>query len=162
MLIVSFRILPMEDALIKIQEIYDSNAKQLQLGLTGFVLIAAGLAMTKILVKKTRSEDDLLVVESGTGRMTITSGAINDLTQRILKRFDAVRHASVSTSFEHDRLKIKANIHVLPGWDLAELTGIIEHDVQARVSKILGSKIPVTISVNIAKIGEIALEMIKS
>ena len=162
LIIVAFHILPMEDALIKVQEIYESGARQFQIGLTGFVLIACGLMLTKMLVKKTRTEDDLLVVDGETGRMTITSRAVSDLTQRILKRFDAVRESSISTLFEQDKLHITASIHVLPGWDLTELTSIIERDVKTRVSKMLGGKIPVSIVIRISKVEEASLEMIKS
>ena len=162
MLIVSFHILPMEDALIKVQELYETGAKQWQLGLTGLLLIVVGLALTKSLVKKTKTDDDLLIVDSESGRMAITYTAINDLTQRILKRFDAVRHASISTSYDQEKLKITASIHVLPGWNLAELTKVIEHDVEARVSKMLGSKVPIQIGINIAKIEETPLEVVKS
>ena len=158
MLIVAFHILPVEDALIKVQEIYESSRRQFQLGLTGFLLIAAGLALTKMLVKKTKTEDDLHVVQGEAGRMTITGSAINDLTERILKRFDAVRQSRVSTSFEHNKLKITASLHVLPGWNLTELTTLIEHDVQVRVSKILGGKVPVSISILFTKIEEALLE----
>ena len=162
LLIVAFHILPMEDALIKVQEVYESSARQFQIGLIGFLLITCGLMLTKMLVKKMRTEDELLLVEGDAGRMTITSRAVEDLTGRILKRFDAVRHSSVSTSFEQNKLKIIADIHVLPGWDLAELTSIIERDLQARVSKMLGGKTPVSIAIHISKIEEAALEMIKS
>ncbi len=159
MMIVSFRILPMEDALIKVQSIYESGAQSLQLGITGFLLIAVGLTLSKMLVKKTRAGDDFFIVESDAGRLTITFGAINELTQRVLKKFDVIHQSSVSTSYEQGKLKINATIHILSGWNLSELTRTIERDVEERVAKMLRSNIPISISVNVAKIEEAPLDV---
>ena len=154
MIIVALHILPMEDALIKVQAIYESGFQSFQLGVTGLLLIVTGLALSRMLVKKTKGDDDFFIVESEGGRLTITYTAINELVVRVLKRFDVIRQSSVATSYEQGVLKIVASINILPGWDLSELTRTIEHDVEERVAKMLRSKMPISVSINVTKIIE--------
>jgi len=154
MVIVAFHILPMEDALIKVQTIYESGFQSGQLAITGFALIVVGLALSKAFIKKTRAGDDFLVVESDAGRLTVTFSAISELTQRVLKKFEVIRQSSVSTSYERRELKIVASIHILPGWNLSELTRTIERDVKERVVKMLHCQMPISVMVNVVKIEE--------
>lgn len=159
MLIVSFHILPLEDALIKVQSVYESSGEGFKLTIAGVLLIIAGLILTKSLVKKSQSDDDFFVVDGDGGRLTITYGAVNQLAQKVLRRFDAVRQPSVSTRFEHDELRITASINILPGWNLSELTKAIETELELKVRKLLRSDFPVVVRVNVVKIEDVVNDL---
>lgn len=152
MMMVAFHILPMEDALIQIQAIYDSAGQSFQLGLTGSLFIFSGLMLSKTLLKKTRKDDDFFIVDGETGRLTVYYATLNDLVGRILKRFEEVRFKSASSLQSRDGLKIEIEAEAVTSTDLSGLSGRIQRDVGERVIKLLGQKIPVVISVHFTKI----------
>jgi len=155
MLIVASQILPMEDALIKVQEIYENGFEQLRFGITGLLFIFVGLQMTRSFIKRTRRDDDFFIVDGDTGRLTITYYALNQTVERILKRHEAVRQASVSTQYIKQELRISAFVQVLPGQDLAKLSAHAEKEVRAKVYKMLRCEIPIQFKLNVTRIEEL-------
>jgi len=72
MLIVALHILSVEDALLKVREVYADGWMSLQTGFLGLLFITVGLAFTKMLVKKGR-EQDAVIVQSEMGPIVVSS-----------------------------------------------------------------------------------------
>ena len=157
MMVASLHILPMEDALIQVQALYESGFKSSQLGITGVLFIFVGLALSKELVKKSRKEDDHLFIESDIGRMSVTHSALNEVIQRSLKKFDFIRNPHVTSRQNPSGLKIVVGVQVVAEKDLSEVTRAIKQDVEERIVKMLKYKLPIFVDVNIEKIVEAVL-----
>ena len=153
MIIVSLHILSMEDALLKVQEVYENPWKSFQMGMTGLLFIFVGLIFSKALVKGTRRDDDV-VLYGKWGYVTVSVRAINDLVRKVLRKFDVVREVQLETDVQGNRLKIVANLSVLAGWNLPELINTIQSDLSERLNKMLGGGVELELIVNVIKIIE--------
>jgi len=158
MMIVSLKILPLEDALIKLQDLYDSGPERFQIGVAGFVFIVAGLTLTKAMVKKMRGEDEFLVIGES-GQTTLRFSAVNEMIQRSLKKFDSIRSCNVSSSFEQQVLKVNLELIAASSVDLQTLKPLIQNEIKEKISKILGYDILINVSINVSKIVESPLQM---
>lgn len=160
MMLVSMHILPMEDALIKVQALYESTSESFQLGISGILFIVIGLLLSKKVIKQNQRAEGFFSVESDAGLVTIAYSAIDELVAKILKRYEVVKKFTSSCHFIAGRLEIKIMIEVVSGWDLGELTLNIKRDVEEKVLKMLRSQTSVVIDINVSKIEEEALELI--
>src|SRR3989338_5627235 len=91
MIIVSLHVLTMEDALLKVQEIYENPWQALQMGVTGIFFIFSGLIFAKGLVKKARRNDDVILYGKW-GYVRFSIKAIDDLERKSLNGFNGTRH----------------------------------------------------------------------
>lgn len=153
MIIVSLHILSMEDALLKVQEVYENPWRSLQMGVVGVFFIIVGLIFTKTLVKGTRQDDDV-VLYGKWGYVTVSIKAIDDLVRKVLRKFDVVREMQIETTIQGNRLKITANLSVLAGWNLPELINTIQNELSERLNKMFGGGIELDLVVNVIKIIE--------
>jgi len=151
MIIVSLHVLTMEDALLKIQELYENPWDSFQMGTTGILFIFVGLIFAKTLVKKVRRDDDV-VLYGKWGYVTVSIRAIDDLVRKGLRKFDVVRDIQLETEVEANRLKIVANLSVLSGWNLPELINTIQKELADRLGKMLGGGVNWELIVNVIKI----------
>ena len=158
MMIVSLKILPMEDALIKLQDLYESGFHRFQIGAAALLFIVTGLALTKLMVKKMRADDEFLVVGEG-GQTTIRYSVVNELIERSLRKFDLIRNCEVSSNFEQQVLKISLNLVMAASAQLQGLTPLIENEIRERITKILGCEILIDVSINVIKIIDSPLQM---
>lgn len=158
MMIVALKVLPMEDALIKLQDLYDSEPQRLQIGIAGLFFISAGLVLTKAMIKKTRGEDEFLVIGES-GQTTLRFSAVNEMVQRILKKFDAIQSGKVNSSFEQQVLKINLEVVVVSSTDLQNLKPLIESEIKERIYKVVGHEILVDVLLNVSKIVESRLQI---
>ncbi len=153
MMIVSLHVLSMEDALLKVQYIYDDPWKSLQMGITGILFIFVGIILSKTLVKLIRRDDDV-VLYGKWGYMTVSVRAIDDLVKKVVQKFDVVKEIKTETDVEGNNLNIIANLSVVSGWNLPELINVIQNDISSRINKMLGGGIELKLAVNVIKIIE--------
>ena len=153
MIIVSFHVLTMEDALLKVQEVYEDPWQAFQMGATGILFIFIGLLFTQTLIKRSRRDDEL-VLYGKWGYMSVSVRTIDDLVRRVLRRFDVVREVQIETNVDGSQLKIVANLSVLAGWSLPELINTIQTDLSDRLNKMLGGGVELELIVNVIKIIE--------
>ncbi len=160
MVIVTLQILPMEYALIKVQDLYESSIQRFRLGISGFLFIIIGLMLAKIFVKKAHVDDEFLV-QGDQGHLVLTYGAINELVQRTLRKFDVIRKVNGITSrYEQNRIRIVVQLSVLSNCNLGELNESIRREIEERIHKMLGHLIAVELEVVISGIEESALELV--
>ena len=153
MIIVSLHVLSMEDALLKVQYIYDDPWKSLQMGSTGVLFIFVGLILSKTLVKLIRRDDDV-VLYGKWGYMTVSIRAVNDLVQKVLRKFDVIKEMKTETNVNGNKLKIIADVTVVSGWNLPELINAIQNDISGRLTKMFGGEVELELAVNVIKILE--------
>lgn len=153
MIIVSLHVLTMEDALLKVQEVYEDPWKSFQMGVTGILFIFVGLIFSKTLVKGVRPDDDVMLYGKW-GPVTVSIRAINDLVRKSLRKFDVVREVQIETNVDGNRLKIVTNLSVLAGWNLPELINTIQNELSERLAKMLGGGVNVELIVNVIRIIE--------
>ena len=158
MIIVSLHVLSMEDALLKVQELYENPWQSFQMGTVGAFFIFVGLIFAKSLVKMIRRDDDM-VLYGKWGYVTVSLRAIDDLVRRGVRKFDVVREAQIETDVEGNRLKIVANLTVLAGWNLPELINTIQSELSDRINKLLGGGVELEMIVNVIKIIEQPVEI---
>ncbi len=151
MIIVSLHVLSMEDALLKVQDVYENPWQSLQMGITGVFFIFVGLIFTRTLVKGTRQNDDV-VLYGKWGSITVSIKAIDDLIRKTLRKFDVVREIQLETNIQGNQLKIVANLSVLAGWNLPELINTIQNELSERLNKMLGGGVELELVVNVIKI----------
>lgn len=153
MMIVSLHVLSMEDALLKVQYIYDDPWKRFQMGLTGVLFIVVGLILSKTLVKLIRRDDDV-VLYGKWGYMTVSIRAVDELVRKVLRKFDIIKEMKIETNAEGNKLKINADLSVVSGWNLPELINTIEGDISGRLNKMFGREVDLELAVNVTRILE--------
>ena len=158
MIIVSLHVLSMEDALLKVQALYEESARSFQMGVVGSFFIFVGLIFAKSLVKSIRRDDDV-VLYGKWGYITVSLRAIDDLVRRSVRKFDVVREAQIETDVDGNRLKIVANLTVLSGWNLPELINTVQSELTERISNMLGGGVELELIVNVIKIVEQPVEI---
>jgi hypothetical protein len=153
MIIVSLHVLTMEDALLKIQEIYESSWQTFRMGAAGILFIFVGLVFSKLLVKETRATEDVLLLGKW-GYVSVSSKAIEDVVRKTLRKFDAIKEMRVKTEVHSNRLKIMTNLSVLTVWNISELTQLVQNELSNKVTRLIGDGVELEISVNIDKLIE--------
>ncbi|MBI4372645.1 MAG: hypothetical protein HY585_02825 [Candidatus Omnitrophica bacterium] len=153
MIIVSLHVLSMEDALLKVQDIYEDPWRSFQMGTTGVFFIFVGLIFSKNLVKRTRRDDDIILYGKW-GSVAVSVRAVDELIRKALRKFDVVREMHIETDVQGTRLKIVANLAVLAGWNLPELIHTIQNELSEKLNKMLGGGVELELIVNVIKIIE--------
>ena len=151
MIIVSLHVLGMEDALLKVEALYDNPWQSAQIGIAGVFFLFMGLIFAKILIQLTRPADDV-VLYGKWGHANVSLRAIEDLARKVIRKFDVVRHVDLKTEIVGGRLKIEVNLSVFIGWNLPELVNTVQADLSERLRKVLGNSIELDLIVNIVHI----------
>ena len=153
MMIVAFNVVTMENALIKVQAVYEYPWQAAQMGIAGFFFIISGLIFTKMLVKSIRPSDDVILYGKW-GYVNISIRAIENLVKKTLRKHDFVQAIKIKTDAEGNELKIKANLNVFSSPGLTEHVQNMQQGISARLSKMLGDEIELQVNVNVVKIIE--------
>ena len=151
LVIVAFHILSAEDALLRIQEIYQSPWKSVQAGILGLFFIMVGLIFSKLLLKAGR-ESEAIIFQSDMGPMVISVTAIEDVVKKALKRFHLVKESKVKTLIHGKNVELKIRIILWSGGQVPELLADIQQQVRARVKKLLGPENAIEINCDVQKI----------
>src|SRR3990167_9283517 len=75
MIIVSLHLLAFDDAILKVQEIYQSTWRSIQVGVVGLIFIVLGLAFAKMLVKAGRP-NEAIFFQSELGPMVVSADTL--------------------------------------------------------------------------------------
>ena len=137
LMIVSIHLLSLEDALLKLQSLYESPAQSFQTGVVGLCFIVVGLIFTKMLVKTGR-QTDALIVQSESGPIMVSVGAIEDAVKKTLKRFHLIKECKTKVFVEGKNVSIRLRLVLWSGSNVPELLGELQDQARGRVSKLLG------------------------
>lgn len=151
LIIVSLHILSLEDALLKVEEIYRDPWRSLQSGLIGLVFIIVGLTFTKMLIRKGR-DTEALIFQGELGPIVVSLGAIEDVVKKILRRFHLIKEFKIKTLIRGKDVEIKVRLVLWSGGHVAELLSEVQKEIRTRVSKLLGGESKLDITCDIQKI----------
>lgn len=151
LVIVSLHILSVEDAVLKVQEIYTNPWRSIQVGMVGLAFITIGLAFTKMMLKKGR-DSEALIFQSEIGPIVVSVTAIEDVIKKILKRFHLVKDWKIKIQIQGRDVSIKLRLILWSGGRVPELLSEVQQEIRARVRKLLGSENRLEIACDVQKI----------
>ena len=155
---VSLHLLSMEDALLKIREIYTSPWRTVQIGMVGILFILIGLAFAKTLIKRGR-QTEALVFQGDIGLIVVSVTAIEDIIKKVLKRYSLIKEWKTKTLIDGREVEIKLRLVIWSGGDIPVLLGNIQQEIRDRLRKILGPESRLEILCDVVRIEETQLEM---
>ena len=148
---VALHILSVEDAVLKIREIYTSPWRSVQTGFVGLIFIMVGLTFTKLLVKKGR-EAEALILHSEIGPIVVSLTAIEDVVKKVLKRFHLIKDQKVKIDVYGKDVEVKLRLVLWSGSRVPELLAEIQEEVRLRVRKLLGAENRLEITCDVHRI----------
>lgn len=158
LLMVSLHLLSQEDALLRIQELYSSPWRSLQIGMAGLLFILVGLAFAKMFLKRGR-ETEVIVFQGEMGPIVISVTAIDDIVKKVLKRFSLVKDWKIKTLIDGRDVEIKIRLILWSGGDVPGFLNTIQQEIRDRLRKILGPGGRLEILCDVLKIEESQLDM---
>lgn len=157
-LMVALHLLSLEDAVVKIQEIYASPWRSMQMGMVGLLFIFVGLSFAKTLVKRGR-QTEALIFQGEIGPIVVSVTAIEDVIKKVLKRFMLVKEWKTKTLIDGRDVEVKLRLVLWSGGDVPSLLSGIQQEIRDRLRKILGSECRVEIFCDVIRIEESRLEV---
>ncbi len=151
LMIVAVRILSLEDAVLKVQELYANPWQSMQTAFLGMCFISVGLIFVKTLVKTGR-QTDTLIYRSEMGPVMVSAVAIEDIVRKVLKRFHLIKDCKIKTLFHGKNVEIRLRLSLWSGSQIAELLGEVQEQIRSRVKKILGPENRVEINCDVQRI----------
>lgn len=137
MIIVALHLLAFDDALLKVQEIYQSPWRSAQVGVVGLVFIVLGLAFAKILVKSGRP-NEAVIFQTEAGPMVVSAGALANAAGKAVKRFPFVKSVKTKVNILGKNIEIKLRLVLWAGGHVPAILSELQQEVQQRVRRLLG------------------------
>lgn len=153
LIIVAVHLVGFEDAINAVTDIYKNPVHSLEAGGIGLIFIVIGLTLAKIIVKRGRS-DDALVLDSAAGKIRVSVDAIEDIARKVLKKFLLIKEYRVRTHVSDQHLEIKVRLVLWSGGSIPNIVNELRTDLGNRLSKVLGLKDNMEIKVDVAKVLE--------
>lgn len=150
LIIVGLHILSLEHAVMKIHQVYASPWKSMQALLIGSLFIAVGLAFTRMLLKKGKT--DAIIIQSERGPIVVSANAIEDVTRKVLKRFHLIKDGRVSTTLRNKEVSLTLRLVLWSGSNVQELLAEIQEEIRARLRKFLGPEAKIEIKCDVQRI----------
>jgi len=157
-LMVALHLLSLEDALTRIQEIYSSPWRSLQMGMIGLLFIFVGLTFAKMLIKRGR-QTEAVVVQGEMGPIVVSTVAIEDVIKRVMKRFSLVKDWKSKIMIDGRDAEIRLRLVLWSGGDVPSLLGGVQKEIRDRLHKILGPESKIEVFCDVVRIEEPSLEV---
>ena len=159
LVIVAFHLLSVEDAILKLREVYANPMQSIQAGFLGFLFIMVGLVFSKMLVKKGR-EPEALIFQSDIGPIVVSLSAVEDLVKKVLKRFHIVKEAKIKSTIRGKDIAVKLRLTLWSGGQVAELLPEIQQGIRSRCKKLLGTENKVEVTCDVQRIEDHDVEVV--
>jgi uncharacterized alkaline shock family protein YloU len=148
MIIVSLHLLAFNDAILKVQEIYQSSWRSVQVGVVGLVFIVLGLAFAKMLVKSGRP-NEAVFFQSEIGPMVVSTGTLGNVAAKAAKHFPLVKNVKVKVNLNGKSVEIKLRLVLWAGGHISTVLSSLQQEVQQRVKRLLGPDNPLTVTCDV-------------
>lgn len=158
LLMVALHLLSQQDALLRIQEIYASPWRSLQMGMVGLLFILVGLAFAKMFLKRGR-ETEVIIFQGEMGPIVISITAIEDIVKKVLKRFSLIKDWKIKTLIEGRDVEIKVRLTLWSGGDVPGFLNTVQQEIRDKLRKILGPQGRLEILCDVLKIEESQLDI---
>ncbi|HXV27542.1 MAG TPA: alkaline shock response membrane anchor protein AmaP [bacterium] len=153
LMMVALRILSMNDAMLKVRELYANPWQSVQTGIVGICFISVGLIFVKMIVKRGR-QTDAIIYQSETGPVMVSVAAIEDIVKKVLKRFHLIKDFKIKTLFHGKNVEIRLRLVLWSGGQIPELLGDLQEQIRLRVKKLFGSESRIEISCDVQRVEE--------
>lgn len=160
LIIVGLHILSVDNAVLKIHQVYASPWKSTQAILVGFLFISVGLIFTRMLLKKGKT--DALIIHSEMGPIVVSINAIEDVTKKVLKRFHLVKDCRVATILRNKEVSLTLRLVLWSGSNVQELLIEIQEEIRTRLRKFLGAEAKLEIKCDVQRIEDHEAEIEKT
>lgn len=137
LIIVSLHLLSFEDAILKVQEIYQNPWRSLQSGVVGLVFIVLGLMFAKMLVKEGRP-NEAIIYHSGTGLAVVSAMTIESAAIKAIKHFPLVKSARVKVTIVGKNIEMRIRVMLWAGGHVPTILSELQEEVNTRVKRLLG------------------------
>jgi uncharacterized alkaline shock family protein YloU len=151
LVIVSLHVLSVDDAIVRIHELYNDPWKSLHSGILGLFFISVGLIFSKLLLKTGR-QSEAIIFQSEMGPMLVSVTAIEDVVKRVLKRFHLVKDNKIKTLVHGKNVELRLRLVLWSGGQVPELLSDIQQQVRSRVKKLLGPENNVEVNCDVQRI----------
>ena len=158
LLMVALHLLSMQDAVARIQEIYNNPWRSLQTAVLGLLFILVGLAFAKIFIKL-GLDSELIIFQSGMGPIVISSTTLEDVVKKALKRISLVKEWKSKTLIDGRDVEIRLRLVLWSGGDIPSLLNLIQQEIQDRLRKILGPEGKLEIRCDVVRVEESQLDI---
>ena len=158
MMMVALHLLSLADAMARIQEMYASPWRSLQMAMVSLIFIFVGLAFAKNLIKRGR-QTDALIFQGEMGPLVVSVTAMEDVVKKVLKRFTLVKEGKIKTQIEGREVDLKIRLVLWAGGDVPSLLNHIQQEIRDRLRKILGAETRLEISCDVIRIEESQIGM---
>lgn len=153
MIIVSLHLLAFNDAILEVQEIYQSSWRSVQVGVVGLVFIVLGLAFAKMLVKAGRP-NEAVFFQSAIGPMVVSTSTLGNVAMKAAKHFPLVKSVKVKVNLSGKSVEIKLRLVLWAGGHISTVLSGLQQEVQQRVKRLLGPDNPLTVTCDVKGIEE--------
>ncbi len=153
LIIVSVHLLAFEDAILKVQEIYQDPWRSAQVGIVGLVFIILGLAFSKILVKAGRP-NEAVIFQSEAGPMVVSSRTLENAALKAVKHLTLIKKAKVKVDITGRDVEIKLRLILWAGAQVPSLLSELQQEVQTRVKRLLGAENQLKVTCDVRGIEE--------
>lgn len=153
LIIVSLHLLAFDDAILKLQEIYQNPWRSIQVGIVGLVFIILGLAFSKMLVKAGRP-NEAVIFHSDVGPVMVSAGTIENAALKTVKHFTLIRSAKAKANIKGKDIELKLRLVLWSGGQVPTLLAELQQEVQARVKRLLGPENQVTVACDVKGVEE--------
>ena len=151
LIIVASHILPVEEAVFKIREIYSNPWRSIQTGFMGVLFIGVGLIFTRLLLKKGR-DTEALIYQSENGPIFVSSSAIEDACKKVLKHFHLIKDSKIKSMINGKNIEVRARLTLWSGGKVQQLLIEIQEEMKNRVQKLVGNDFKVEVLCDVMKV----------
>ena len=144
LIIVSLHLLAFDDAILKLQEIYQSPWRSVQVGIVGLMLIILGIMYSKSLVKSVRP-NEALIFQSEIGPMVVSMSALEGTALKAVKQFTLVKSAKVKVNLIGKNVELKLRLVLWTSHDVTSLLAEIQSAVLKKIQRLLGPENQATV-----------------
>jgi len=148
---ISLDLIPQESIVESLHTVYVSTNTRLIIGVTGLLLIAISLMVTRITIGKLQRERTI-AFENQDGQVTISLVAIEDFIKRAAKQLPEVKELKPSVRADKKGIMVIARVTLFSDINIPETTEKIQAIVKTRVQEMLGLEEQTTVRVHVVKI----------
>ena len=153
LLIVSLKLLSLDEAVLRLKEIYASPWKSFEFGIMGLAFITVGLVFARILIKKGK-ETDVLIYRTEAGPILVSGGAMEDIAKKVLRRFSLVKDSKIKVLINGKNVDFRVRLILWSGGHVQQLLLDIQREIRIRVIKLIGEDCHLELSCDVIGVEE--------
>lgn len=154
-LFVSLHFLSFDDAILKVQEVYQSTWRSVQAGVVGLVFITLGLTFAKMLVKEGRP-NEAIIFHSGTGLVVVSAATIENTAIRTVRHFSFVKSVKVKATITGKNIELRLRLFLWSGGHVPTILAELQQEVQDRVKRLLGPENQLVVTCDVRGVEEVS------